>query len=60
LKQADLPTDDDELRASCAYGGAIIAPEIGDGFEIRSQAPGQPHQLDIAVTFALKPPLAMM
>jgi hypothetical protein len=56
LKQADLPADDDELRTGCTDCSAIVAAEIGDGFEIRRQTPGQPHQLDIAMAFSLKTP----
>ncbi|MOA00449.1 hypothetical protein D3C78_1198110 [compost metagenome] len=43
----ELPTD----AADCL---AVILAEVGDGFEVRHQAPGQPHQLDVALRFALE------
>jgi hypothetical protein len=48
-KQAKIAADDDELRAGRTDRRAIVAPEIGDGFEVRRKTPGQPYQLDIAL-----------
>jgi hypothetical protein len=37
-----------------AEGGAVIAPEIGNGFEVGLQVPQQPDRLDIAVGLRLQ------
>jgi hypothetical protein len=55
-EKSDLTADDDELRAGRADRRTIVAPEVGDGFEVRRQPPGQPHELDIAAAFSLQPP----
>ena len=33
---------------------AIVTTEIRNGFEVGRQAPGQPHQFDVALAFALQ------
>lgn len=35
----------DELLAHLAHGRAVGATEVGDGFEVRRQAAGEPDQL---------------
>ncbi len=52
-EQAGAPAHHDEFAANFADGRAIVLAEIGDGFEIRSQAARQPHRLDIALAFPL-------
>jgi hypothetical protein len=54
-EQTSAPAHHDELTAHFADGRAIIFAEIGDGLEIRCQAACQPHRLDIALAFPLKP-----
>jgi hypothetical protein len=44
-----------EARAHFADGSAIVLAEIGNRLVIRSQTPRQPHRLDVAPSFALKP-----
>src|ERR1700720_2216546 len=48
------PAQDHELPENLFERGAIVAPEIGDGLEVRLQAPQQPDDLDVAMTFGLK------
>jgi hypothetical protein len=43
-----------ELAAHRPDRRPVVAAEVGDGLEVRRQAPGQPHQLDIALSFSLK------
>jgi hypothetical protein len=43
----ELPTD----AADCL---AVILAEVGDGFEVWGEPPGQPHQFEIALAFALQ------
>jgi hypothetical protein len=56
LQYADAAAEFDELCAGLADGGAVVAPEIGDGLVVRREATRQPHQLDVAPGFALQPP----
>lgn len=53
-EQIELATQHDELPADIANGFAVVTPEVGNGFEVRSQSPGQPHQLEVALAFALQ------
>ena len=48
------PAQDHELPEDFLERDAIVAPEIGDGFEVRLQGPQQPDDLNVAVTFSLK------
>lgn len=43
-----------ELPADTTNGVAIVLAEVGDGLEVRCQAPGQPHQLDVALCLTFK------
>jgi hypothetical protein len=45
-----------ELAADLADRLAVILAEVGDGLEVRCQTPGQPHQLDVTLSFALQTP----
>ena len=46
----------DELGAHRPDRRAIVLAEVGNRLEVGRQPPGQPHQLDIALRFALQPP----
>jgi hypothetical protein len=46
----------DELATYRPDRRAVVAAEVGDGLEVRRQASGQPHQLDIALRFPLQSP----
>jgi hypothetical protein len=46
----------DKLPASRADCRTVVLSEVCDCLEIRRQAPGQPHQLDVALGLSLKPP----
>ena len=54
-EQARTPAHHDELAARFADGRAVVFAKIGDGLEIRCQAACQPHRLDVALAFPLKP-----
>ena len=54
-KQIKPPAQDHEILENLLKRGAIVAPEIGDGLEVRLQAPQQPDDLNVAMTFGLKP-----
>lgn len=43
-----------ELPADAANGLAVVLAKVGDGFEVRSQSPGRPHQLEVALGLTLK------
>jgi hypothetical protein len=43
----------DELATDASGDFAFVFSEVGDGFEIRHQTPGQPHQLNVALSFSL-------
>ena len=42
-------------RTHFADGRGVVFAEIGDGFEVWSQAARQPHRLDVALTLPLEP-----
>ncbi len=44
-----------ELRTSRTDGRSIVAAEVGDGLEVRHQAAGQPHQLEVALGLSFEP-----
>ena len=54
-KEVQLAAQHDELAAHGADGWAVVVAEVGDGLEVGREPPGQPHQLDIALRFALEP-----
>jgi len=53
-EQIELATQRDELAASVAYRATVVAADVGDGLEVQRQPLGQPHELDIALGFALQ------
>jgi hypothetical protein len=55
-EQLQPPAQIDEPPAGGPDRRTIVLPEVGDGLEVRSQPPGQPHQLDVALRLALQPP----
>ena len=55
-EQIETPAQDHELPENLLERGAIGAPEIGDGLEVRLQRPQQPDDLDVAMAFGLEPP----
>lgn len=55
-KKIKTPAQDHELPENLLERGTIVAPKIGDRLEIRLQAAQQPNDLDVAMTFGLKPP----
>ncbi|MNP63773.1 hypothetical protein D3C76_1592110 [compost metagenome] len=54
-EQIEVTTENHELTADAANGFTVVLAKVGDGFEIRGQASREPHQLDIAFNFTLKP-----
>ena len=45
----------DELAARRPDRRPVVLAKVGDGLEVRRQALGQPHQLDVALRLALQP-----
>jgi hypothetical protein len=45
-----------ELTADLADRLTIVFPEVGYGLEVRHQAAGQPHQLDVALALPFQAP----
>jgi hypothetical protein len=54
--QVETSAQQYELAEHGAKRRAIVAPEIGDGLEVRFQSPQQPEDLDVAMTLRLQPP----
>ena len=54
-KQLQLPAQLHEAATHRADAGAVGAAEVGDGLEVGCQPPGEPHQLHVALRFALEP-----
>jgi hypothetical protein len=52
---ADLPAQQDEVRAGGLDRRAVVLAEVGDGLVVRRELAGQPHQLDVALRLALQP-----
>src|SRR5690606_18922954 len=50
-----LATQHHEATADVANAFTVVAAEVRDGLEVRGEAAGQPHQLYIALAFALQP-----
>ncbi len=55
LEQTESPTQQDELSARAANGLAVVLAEVGDGFEIGHQSPGEPDQFYVALRLSLQP-----
>jgi hypothetical protein len=45
-----------ELTKDRAEGLAIVAPEVGDGLEVRLEVAQQPDYLDVAMSLGFQPP----
>ena len=54
-KQIQPAAQHDELAAHSADGASVVLAEVGDGLEVGREPPGEPHQLEIALRFALEP-----
>ena len=54
FKEIQLPANEKELAAHLSDGLAVVFPEFGNRFEIWAWPPQQPHQLDIALSFAFQ------
>ena len=50
-----VTTQHDELCAGRADCRTIVAAKVGDHLEVRHQAAGQPHQLDVALGLPFEP-----
>ena len=55
-EQVELPAQHDKLRTRRTDGRSIVAAKVGNGLEVRHQATGQPHQLEVALGLAFQPP----
>ena len=58
-EQVELATQHDELATRVTDRAAVVATEVGKGLEVRRQPLGQPHELDIALGFALQAPAGL-
>ena len=55
-EQVEPSAQDHELPEHGPEGGAVVASEVGDGLEVRLQAPDEPDHLDVAVRLGLQAP----
>src|ERR1700737_3443198 len=55
-EQFKAPPQHHKLTADLADGLAVVLAEIGYRLEVRHQASGQPHQLDVALALPLQAP----
>ncbi len=55
-EQVQLAAQQDELAAGGLDGGTVVAAEVGDGLEVRREAPGQPDHLEVALRLTLQAP----
>src|SRR4029077_13307015 len=55
-QQAHLAAQGDKARANLLDRGTIVLAEVGDGFVIRNEPPGQPHHFQIAASLTLQTP----
>lgn len=58
-EEIKCPAEDDELATGVADGFAVIAPEAGDGLEVRRQPFGQPNEFNVALCFAFQSPTGL-
>jgi hypothetical protein len=54
VQEIHIPAKRDETPADFADCSAIVAPEISDRLEVRSELTSQPDQLEIACTLPLQ------
>jgi hypothetical protein len=55
-EQVELPTQQDKFAEYRAESRAVVAPEIGDGLEVRLQVPQQPDHFEVATGLRFQPP----
>ena len=53
--QVPATAQHDELATHVPNGDRVLGTEVGQRLEVRSQAPDQPHQLEVATRFLLEP-----
>lgn len=53
-KEVPLSAHGNEALADAADASAVAPAEVRNGLEVQRKAPGQPHELDIALCFALQ------
>jgi hypothetical protein len=58
-QQLELAADRHEVAEDVADARRVVVAEVGNRLEVRRQAPSQPHQLDVALAFALQPPAGL-
>ena len=50
-EQVQSPAQQNELTAHVANRRPVVTAEVGNGLEVGRQAPGEPHQFDVALGF---------
>ena len=55
-EQVELPAQQHEFAEHRLESCAVVAPEIGDGLEVRLQVPQQPDHFEVATGLRLQPP----
>ncbi len=55
-EQIEPAAQHDEFATDVTDRLAVVLAKVGDGLEVRRQAPGQPHQLNIALGLAFQAP----
>ena len=55
-EQLELPAQLNEAGTGVADARAVVMPEVGDGLEVWRQPASKPHELDVALGFALQAP----
>src|SRR5260370_38376207 len=53
-EEIELTAQHDELPRACSDRRSVILAEVGDRLEVRRQATGQPHHLDVTLRLALQ------
>ena len=53
-QQLELAADGHEASEDVADAGRVVVAEVSNRLEVRRQAPGQPHQLDVALALAFQ------
>lgn len=48
-----------KATAHIADANTVVMAEVGNGFEVRCQTSGEPHQLHVALSFALQAPAGL-
>src|SRR5207245_203417 len=58
-EQIEPPAQHDEFATDAADRLTVVPAEVGDGLEVRGQAPGQPHQLNVTLRLAFQAPTGL-